>query len=79
MNRDETLAAAAAAHTAWSLKYGDRVPYVAEDANPVDGVTDLSAWQADRSAPPEIDDELNAQLYRLAFPESSPGSEVGPG
>ena len=63
MNRDETLKAAAAAHRAWSLKYGDTVPYNPDD-EPNDGM-----FQADRSAPPEIDDELNAVLYKLAFPD----------
>lgn len=72
MNRDEVLKAAAAAHTEWSLRHGDDVPYNPADEAPRDGATtDLSVWQADRSAPPEIDDELNATLYALAFPAES--------
>lgn len=60
------LNAAAEAHTAWSLKYGDTVPYVAADADPVNGqTTDLATWQADRSAPAHEDDELNAKLVAL--------------
>ena len=59
--RAEMLAKVAAAHTDWSLRHGDEVPYDAADEHPHDGqTTDLSIWQADRSAPPEIDDELNA-------------------
>jgi hypothetical protein len=84
VSNDETLKAAAALHTAWSLKYGDTVSYVAEDADPVDGQeTDLSVWQADRSAPAEIADELNAKLYALAFPDepvaAAAGHDVTPG
>lgn len=60
------LRAAAEAHREWSLRHGDEVPYVAADENPHDGQhTDLSIWQADRSAPPEIDDPLNNELKRL--------------
>jgi hypothetical protein len=60
------LAKIAAAHQRWSLRHGDVVPYVAEDADPHDGqTTDLSIWQADRSAPPEIDDPLNEQIKAI--------------
>ena len=56
----------AIAHEAWSMKYGDNVAYVAADERPHDGqTTDLAIWQADRSAPPEIDDLLNSQVQRL--------------
>lgn len=65
MTRDEMLKAAAEAHTAWSLKHGDTVPYVAADANPTGPATDLATWQADRSAPAHEDDELNAKLVAL--------------
>lgn len=65
MTRDDMLKAAADAHTAWSLKHGDSVPYVAADANPHAEHTDLATWQADRSAPPDEDDELNAKLVAL--------------
>lgn len=60
------LAKIAAVHAEWSLRHGDTVPYVAADSNPHDGQnSDLSVWQADRSAPPEIDDDLNAALKRI--------------
>ncbi len=66
MDRREMLRRVAEAHTAWSLEHGDDVSYVAEDASPHDGqVTDLAVWQADRSAPPEVDDPLNAALKDL--------------
>lgn len=62
------LRTAADVHTAWSLEHGDDVAYVPEDAGA--DPTDLSLWQADRSAPADIQDELNAKLYRLAFPDA---------
>lgn len=66
MTRDEALRQIAALHEAWSLQHGDDVPYVAADANPHDGKTsDLSMWQADRSAPPEIDDPLNQAIKEI--------------
>jgi hypothetical protein len=66
MNRAEFLKAVAAAHEAWSLRYGDEVPYVAADADAPPGQpSDLSIHQADRSAPPEIDDQLNKEIMRL--------------
>lgn len=66
MTRAEALARIAELHTAWSLKYGDEVPYVAADANPHDGQTsDLAIWQADRSAPAEIDDPLNEAIKAI--------------
>jgi hypothetical protein len=57
------MARIAELHTAWSLRYGDEVPYVAEDvgASP----TDLAIWQADRSATAEQQDELNAQIVAI--------------
>ncbi len=64
--RSEMLARVASAHKAWSLAHGDTVPYVAADANPHDGqATDLPIWQADRSATPETDAELTAELERI--------------
>lgn len=64
--RAEMLAKIAEAHTQWSLRHGDTVPYVADDAAPHAGqVTDLSIWQADRSAPPDIDDPLNEQIKAI--------------
>lgn len=66
MTRTEMLAKVAAAHEAWSVRHGDTVPYVAADAAPHAGqVTDLSMWQADRSAPPDVDDPLNAELSAI--------------
>ena len=60
------LAKIAKLHGAWSLQYGDEVPYVAADAAPHPGqVTDLSVWQADRSASPDVDDPLNAQIKAI--------------
>lgn len=66
MIQDEALRQIAELHTAWSLKHGDEVPYVAEHSKPHDGETsDLSIWQADRSAPPEIDDPLNEKIKAI--------------
>lgn len=66
MTRDEALRQIATLHEAWSLRHGDDVPYVATDSNPHDGRTsDLSIWQADRSAPPEIDDPLNEAIKAI--------------
>lgn len=66
MTRTEALQRIGELHTAWSLEHGDTVPYVPEDANPHDGqTTDLSVWQADRSAPPEVDDRLNEQIVAI--------------
>ena len=66
MNRADALRRIGELHTAWSLEHGDEVPYVAADENPHDGqTTDLSLWQADRSAPPEIDDPLNEQIKAI--------------
>jgi hypothetical protein len=66
VTRAEALARIAELHTAWSLKHGDTVPYVAADEGPHDGqVTDLSVWQADRSAPAEIDDPLNEAIKQV--------------
>ena len=66
MTRAEALRRIGALHTEWSLKHGDDVPYNSADANPHDGeTTDLSHWQADRSAPPEIDDPLNEKIKAI--------------
>lgn len=66
MTRDEALRRIAELHTAWSLKHGDEVPYVAADSNPHPGSrSDLSVWQADRSAPAEIDDPLNEAIKAI--------------
>jgi hypothetical protein len=63
MTRDEAMRRIAALHQAWSLKYGDLVPYVPEDvgADP----TDLSIWQADRSATAAQQDELNVAIVEI--------------
>ncbi len=51
MTRTQMLAKIADAHRDWS---------------PHDGqTTDLSMWQADRSAPPAVDDELNEQIKAI--------------
>ena len=66
MTRTQMLAKVADLHRQWSLAHGDTVPYIAADAEPHAGqVTDLSIWQADRSAPPDIDDPLNAQITAI--------------
>ena len=66
MTRAEALRRIGELHTKWSLKHGDDVPYVAADANPHDGQTsDLAMWQADRSAPAEIDDPLNEAIKNI--------------
>ena len=66
MTRAEALARIADLHTKWSLKHGDDVPYAPGDANPHDGQTsDLAVWQADRSAPAEIDDPLNEAIKAI--------------
>lgn len=66
MTRAEALRRIADLHTAWSLKHGDDVPYNPAHANPHDGeTTDLSNWQADRSAPAELDDPLNEKIKAI--------------
>jgi hypothetical protein len=66
VTRAEALRRIGELHTAWSLQYGDVVPYVAADENPHDGqTTDLSVWQADRSASPDIDDLLNEEIKAI--------------
>lgn len=66
MTRTQMLTKIADAHREWSLKHGDTVPYVPADSSPHDGQgSDLSMWQADRSAPPDIDDELNEQIKSI--------------
>lgn len=66
MTRTQMLAKIADLHKQWSLEHGDSVPYVAADVAPHSGQrTDLSIWQADRSAPPDIDDPLNAQIVAI--------------
>jgi hypothetical protein len=66
VNRQQALAAIANLHIEWSLRHGDKVPNVAADANPHPGSrSDLSVWQADRSAPSEIDDPLNIQIVAI--------------
>ena len=66
MTRAEALRRIGELHTAWSLQHGDTVPYVKADENPHDGqTTDLALWQADRSAPAEIDDPLNEAIKNI--------------
>jgi len=53
-------------HSEWSLRYGDVVPVVPADRAPHPGKPgDYSMWQADRSAPAEIDDPLNEQIKAI--------------
>lgn len=53
-------------HRDWSLRYGDSVPCVPGDSKPHPGSTsDYGAHQADRSAPPEIDDPLMEQIKAI--------------
>lgn len=60
------LAKIAEVHREWSLRHGDTVPYVTEHESPHNGqVTDLSTWQADRSASSTLDDELNEALKAI--------------
>lgn len=65
--------AVAELHTKWSLEHGDNVAYVASDENPHPGEeTDLPIWQADRSAPAEIDD-----LYWVAVADLMTRYQIG--
>lgn len=63
MRRAEALRQIADLHTAWALEHGDDVPYVKADEGPAP--SDLSVWQADRSASPEIDDPLNEAIKAI--------------
>jgi hypothetical protein len=66
VTRAEAMRQIAELHREWSLRYGDVVPYVAADSAPHPGATsDYAAHQADRSAPPEIDDPLNEQIKAI--------------
>jgi len=66
MTRDEFLRRVAVIHRAYSHRHGDTVPYNPAHENPHDGVTtDLSLHQADRSAPPAVDDEYNRAVADL--------------
>jgi hypothetical protein len=75
MTRDEAMRQIAVLHTEWSLRYGDMVPCDPADSSPHPGsASDYGAHQADRSAPPEIDDPLNEQIKAiLAQIDGSPG------
>ena len=63
MTRDEAMRRIAQLHHDWSLEHGDTVPYVEADegADP----TDLSLWQADRSAPAALQDDLNDAIMEI--------------
>jgi hypothetical protein len=66
VTKDEYLRRVAAAHRRWSKAHGDTVKPKPGDANPHDGQqSDIGLWNADRSAPPRVDDELNAELMAL--------------
>lgn len=60
MTRSEAMRKIADLHTTWSLRHGDAVPYVSEHRE-----ADLAVHQADRSAPPEIDDPLNEAIKKI--------------
>ena len=63
MKRAEALRRIGDLHRDWSLKHGDSVP-----VNPQDipaGATDAGAWNADLSAPAELQDDLNAQIVAI--------------
>lgn len=67
MTRVEALRAIAELHEKWSLRHGDSVPNIDSE----------SIWQADRSAPAEIDDPLNEAIKNiLAQIDDMPGGEV---
>lgn len=63
MTRDEAMRRIAQLHSNWSREHGDTAPYVEADegADP----TDLSLWQADRSAPAEDQDDLNTAIMEI--------------
>ena len=66
--RQQFLDAVAAAHEQWALKHGDTAPYIEADSDPhagPGGETDYPIHHLDRSAPPEIDDELGMILLAL--------------
>jgi hypothetical protein len=66
VNRQQTVEEIGRLHRAWSIRYGDRVPYNPDHENPHNGVdTDLAIWNADRSAPAEWDDQLNQQIVAI--------------
>ncbi len=66
VKRAEALVKIYDLHTAWSLKHGDEIPYNPEDKSPHEGFkSDLSIWQADRSAPPDLDDPLMEQIKAI--------------
>lgn len=66
MTRDEAMRAIAAAHTQWSLRHGDVIPYDQADSAPhADSRSDYAAHQADRSAPPAIDDPLSEEIKTI--------------
>ena len=69
MNRQQILAAAAAAHAAWLDEHADTVPAVPADSDPHPGSrSDYAEHHADRSAPAAVDDLLSAQLAQLIEP-----------
>lgn len=67
VTRAEALRQIAELHRAWALRHGDSVPYEPVDAAPhhVGQATDLAIWQADRSAPADVDDPLNAAIKTI--------------
>lgn len=63
MNRAQANRAIAELHRAWALQHGDSVPYVAADAS--GPKSDLAIWQAERSAPAELQDDLNHAIMEI--------------
>jgi hypothetical protein len=62
----EMLAQAADLHYEWSDRYAEQVPVDPDGAEPnEDGESDYNEHHHTVSAPPEIDDQLNAKLFAL--------------
>lgn len=80
VTRSDALQRIAELHRRWSLKHGDEVPYIEADENPHEGeISDLSIWQADRSAPPAVDDPLNEAVKAILAQINAVPSAVSPG
>lgn len=76
MTRAEAMREIRRLHTEWSLEHGDEVPYVAADSDPHPGSrSDLSVWQADRSAPAAVDDPLNEAIKAILAEIEGEGEE----
>ena len=77
MNRQQMLKEAARLHAEWSDRHADDVPARPSDSQPHDGEnSDYAEHHADRSAPPQVDDELNRRLAAL-IESCNPSGWVG--